>query len=345
MHSQSRILSHPAATAPEEPERLTLLYKAAGDFLRLQILRLLRTESLGVLEMCSILDIRQSALSHHLKVLLTAGLVSTRREGNAIFYRRAFLAPDDTLAAQKRSIFIGADLLPLDGEVESRLTAVKQQREQHSREFFARVADRFQQNQELVAELQQYVGSLRDLLHGLALPPNATVLEVGPGEGNLLALLSQVGGKVIALDNSSEMLGKARATVATEALNKVELVLGDPATALARGLKADLVIFSMVLHHLASPAAAFADSAKLLNPGGCLLIVDLCRHNQDWVRNSCGDLWRGFEPEELGGWAAQAGFDEGQSLFLSLRNGFQVQMRLFHLPQHERQKRDSTESQ
>ncbi|MDR0782106.1 MAG: metalloregulator ArsR/SmtB family transcription factor [Pseudomonadales bacterium] len=332
MHSQSRILTHPTSAAPQAPERLALLYKAAADLLRLHILRLLRTESLGVLEMCSILDIRQSALSHHLKVLFTASLVSTRREGNAIFYRRAFLAPDDPFAAQKRSIFSGADLLPLAGAAEARLAAVKQQREQHSREFFTRVADRFQQNQELVAELQQYAGSLRDLLHGLALPAHATVLEVGPGAGNLLALLSQVGGRVIALDNSAEMLGKARATVASAALHNVELMLGDPATALARGLKADLVIFSMVLHHLASPATAFADSAKLLEAGGCLLIVDLCRHNQDWVRDSCGDLWRGFEPEELSGWAAQAGFEQGQSLFLSLRNGFQVQMRLFHLP-------------
>ena len=303
--------------------------------LRLTILRLLRTESLGVLEMSSILDVRQSALSHHLKVLLNAGLVSTRREVNAIFYRRAFLAPDDPLASAKRSIFAGADLLPLSEPVCNRLSEVKQQRELHSREFFTRVADRFKENQELVAELQQYLGSLHDLLHGLALPADATVLEVGPGEGNLLALLAEVSGKVIALDNSAEMLGKARATVEAEGLHNVELVLGDLNTALQRGIKADLVIFSMVLHHLASPAEAFSASANLLSPSGCLLIVDLSRHQQEWVRQNCGDLWQGFEPEELGSWASQAGFNEGQSLFLGLRNGFQVQMRLFHLPHAE----------
>lgn len=336
MHSQSRILAHPASAASEHAERLALLYKAAGDLLRLQILRLLRSDSLGVLEMSSILDIRQSALSHHLKVLFNAGLVSTRREGNAIFYRRAFLPPDDALSTQKRSIFAGADQVELDAQVLARLTVVKQQREQHSREFFKRVADKFKENQELVAELQQYLDSLRDLLHGLALPREATILEVGPGEGSLLALLSQVGSKVIALDNSAEMLDKAAATVKAEDLQNVELVLGDPGVALARGIKADLVIFSMVLHHLASPAEAFVDSANLLRPGGCLLIVDLCRHHQEWVRQNCGDLWQGFEPEELAGWALQAGFREGQSLYLSLRNGFQVQMRLFHLPPAER---------
>ncbi|MDR2212501.1 MAG: metalloregulator ArsR/SmtB family transcription factor [Pseudomonadales bacterium] len=332
MPSQPSILTHPASVALEGSERLALLYKAAGDSLRLQILRLLRSESLGVLEMCGILDVRQPALSHHLKVLLNATLVSTRREGNAIFYRRVFIAPDDALARQKRAIFAGVDALPLDEAVTARLVTVKQQRERHSREFFARVAGQFRQNQELVAELQQYFGSLRDLLHGLALPAKATVLEVGPGEGNLLALLSQVGGKVIALDNSAEMLSKARATVAAARLRNVELLLGDLATALARGIEADLVIFSMVLHHLASPAEAFSDSARLLKRGGRLLIVDLCRHQQDWVRENCGDLWRGFEPEELSGWAEQAGFEQDQSLFLSLRNGFQVQMRLFHLP-------------
>jgi DNA-binding transcriptional ArsR family regulator len=68
-------------------EDLTLVQKALADSLRLQILRLLKNESFGVLELCRILDIRQSALSHHLKVLFTACLVSTRREGNSIFYQ------------------------------------------------------------------------------------------------------------------------------------------------------------------------------------------------------------------------------------------------------------------
>ncbi|MEX2365361.1 MAG: metalloregulator ArsR/SmtB family transcription factor, partial [Pseudohongiellaceae bacterium] len=96
---KNKILKHPAPPVLEDSESLALLCKAAGDNLRLTILRILRTESLGVLEMSKILGIRQSALSHHLKVLAGAGLVSTRREINTKFYRRVILGTDDPLAA------------------------------------------------------------------------------------------------------------------------------------------------------------------------------------------------------------------------------------------------------
>ena len=81
------------------------LCKALADSLRLEILRLLRTESFGVLEICRAVEIRQSALSHHLKVLANAGLVSTRREGNSIFYRRALISSSDALPEFKQSAF------------------------------------------------------------------------------------------------------------------------------------------------------------------------------------------------------------------------------------------------
>ena len=61
------------------------LLKGTGDPLRLEILRALKTDSLGVQELCNIFDIKQSGMSHHLKVLAKAGAVTTRREGNSIF--------------------------------------------------------------------------------------------------------------------------------------------------------------------------------------------------------------------------------------------------------------------
>ena len=82
-------------TERSDIDQLTVLYKALADQLRLQILRLLRNECFGVLELCRILEIKQSALSHHLKILSTADVVTTRREGNSIFYRRNFLRDED----------------------------------------------------------------------------------------------------------------------------------------------------------------------------------------------------------------------------------------------------------
>ena len=71
------------------------------------------------------------------------------------------------------------------------------------------------------------------------------------------------------------------------------------------------------------------DCAHLLRAGGSLVITDLCRHEQQWARDRCGDLWLGFEPRELTDWTVDAGLVEAESMFLGLRNGFQVQVRRF----------------
>jgi ArsR family transcriptional regulator len=85
----------------------------------------------------------------------------------------------------------------------------------------------------------------------------------------------------------------------------------------------------MVLHHVPSPAEVFSDSAALLKPGGSLVVTDLCRHDQRWAKENCGDLWLGFEPEDLTRWANAAGLEDSESLYLGLRNGFQIQVRRF----------------
>jgi hypothetical protein len=84
-----------------------------------------------------------------------------------------------------------------------------------------------------------------------------------------------------------------------------------------------------VLHHTPSPADIFQDLANCLSAGGVLLVTDLCHHDQDWARDNCGDLWLGFEPQDLLTWAQRAGLEEIASVYLAQRNGFQIQVRLF----------------
>ena len=88
----------------------------------------------------------------------------------------------------------------------------------------------------------------------------------------------------------------------------------------------------MVLHHTPSPAEVFHDVANRLAPGGMVLVTDLCSHDQAWARENCGDLWLGFDPEDLTRWACEAGLLEMTSVYLAQRNGFQIQVRLFGHP-------------
>ena len=310
-------------------EALTTLHKALADHLRLQILRLLKSESFGVLELCRILDIRQSALSHHLKILATSKLVSTRREGNSIFYRRTFLSEDDIYSDIKKTAFENLDCLEIRGSQLRKIKQIQLERAQLSLNFFNKNANKFKEKQGLIVEHADYANSLHDLIASLTLSDKAAVMEVGPGEGQLLTELLQRFENLTALDNSKDMLEKSRAAVVESGGSGVEFILGDTAVACKKDISADLIIFDMVLHHISSPAKTFKDIGALLNPEGYLLIVELCSHDQDWVRESCGDLWLGFEEGDLDHWAEKAGLTKQQSSYLGLRNGFQIQMRTF----------------
>lgn len=314
---------------PSPIELLTALHKALADHLRLQILRLLKNESFGVLELCRILDIRQSALSHHLKILATSHLVSTRREGNSIFYRRALLLDDDVHCDIKRAVFENLDSLEVPSAQRRKIKQIQLERAQLSLNFFNKNANKFREKQGLIVEHADYASSLHDLITGLAMSNKAAVMEVGPGEGQLLTELAQRFENLTALDNSKDMLEKSRSAITECGRSGVDFILGDTAVARTQKLSSDLIIFDMVLHHISSPAKTFKDIASLLNADGYLLIVELCSHDQDWVRESCGDLWLGFEEDDLDLWADEAGLEKQQSSYLGLRNGFQIQMRTF----------------
>ena len=167
------------------------------------------------------------------------------------------------------------------------------------------------------------------MIASLNISDESKILEVGPGEGKLLSELAKKFKNLVALDNSREMLDKCKNTISLGNCEGVEFLLGDTSIALAKNIKSDLLILNMVLHHIPAPAKIFRDASSLLNQGGHLLIVDLSRHDQDWVRDSCGDIWLGFEEADLNDWGIKADLDIGQSAYISLRNGFQIQMRVF----------------
>ncbi|WP_410481099.1 ArsR/SmtB family transcription factor [Pseudomonas plecoglossicida] len=316
-----------AQSIPEQREALAALCKASGDELRLNVLRALANDSFGVLELAQIFDVGQSGMSHHLKVLAQAELVATRREGNAIFYRRAL--PDSLRLGGRlhAALLEEVDDLTLPAEVQARIAQVQQRRAATSQDFFLRVEEKFRAQQDLIAGLPQYRESLLALLDKLNFDPAASALEVGPGDGGFLPDLARRFAQVTALDNSPTMLDLARQVCQREGLDNVNLQLADALGAM--DVVADCVVLNMVLHHFSDPALALRQLAKRVKAGGSLLVTELCSHDQGWARDACGDLWLGFEQDDLARWANAAGLTPGDSLYVGLRNGFQIQVRHF----------------
>lgn len=306
--------------------RLAALLKAAADPLRLQLLRVLGGSAFGALELSDIFSMRQNAMSHHLKLLSKAMLVSSRREGTHIFYRRNNHQPSLPLC---EAILAAADQLELPSELQGRLNAVQEARAATSREFFRHNAAKFREQQDLIASFPQYGEAVLATLDGLGAGSRRLVVEVGPGEGELLPGLRQRFARVLALDNSSEMLERARAYACKAGLEDVRFVLGDTGSPELEAVCADAITLNMVLHHTPAPARIVSQLAGRLAPGGVLVITELCRHDQDWVRQACGDLWLGFDAEELGRWGLQAGLEDIGCEFLALKNGFSIQIRQF----------------
>jgi len=316
---------------PQIPDiaELAAFNKAAGDQLRIEILRVLAHDSYGVLELCEIFEAKQSGMSHHLKVLAEAGLVAKRREGNSIFYSRSLPDVEQDLALLQQQLYATVDNIDISHGVQERLQQVQQERMQSSQQFFVEHAAKFKAQQDLIAEYPVYGQAVAELLKMITIPNRSTAVEVGPGAGEFLPVLAEQFTQVVALDNAPTMLEQSRAYCKQREISNVEFVCGDTDYLPQHNMVANGVVMNMVLHHVPSPADIFMDIAGCLETGGVLIVTDLCRHDQDWAKTACGDIWLGFDPGELQHWAALAGLQQGHSNYLALRNGFQIQLQQF----------------
>jgi len=318
-------------------QALANLLKSAGDPLRIEILRALAQDSYGVLELSHIFDTRQNGMSHHLKVLANAGLVDTRREGNSIFYRRSTPHQSnetsiDELDLTRAMLFDSIDLTTLPKIVEERIVEIHEQRSLTSTQFFAEHGSSLKEKQDLIAAFEVYGDQVSNFIEHTHLKHSNRVLEIGPGDGQFLPLLSGKFSQVFALDNSQTMLESAREFCKSASQTNIDFILSDTSWCQQHVNYVDCVVINMVLHHTPSPQQIFSDVSATLNSEGILIVCELCNHNQDWTRKACGDLWLGFEPKDLTQWASAAGLNEGQSSYFALRNGFQIQIREFIKP-------------
>ncbi|TXR54772.1 metalloregulator ArsR/SmtB family transcription factor [Reinekea thalattae] len=309
--------------------QLPTFFKAIGDPIRISILQVLGTGAYGVLELSDMLEVKQSGMSHHLKILSQAGWVEKRREGNTIFYRRTL---GDALEVQQR-LFRELDVQPLPANVKAQQQRISEERLQSAKQFFIDHADQFELHQERIVLFEHYGPEALQLLDSLNQTGHSNVLEVGPGQGEFLAALAKRFDQVTGLDISPAMLSIAAEQ--TQQYSNVTLVEGSTELLNQQQHQYDIIFYNMVLHHVPMPEEEIAQCAKLLKPEGLLIITDLCQHEQEWAREQCGDQWLGFEPNELHLWAKRHQFSHSQSNFLALRNGFQVQTQVYRAAANE----------
>jgi ArsR family transcriptional regulator len=313
---------HLATAAQRLPHNLAIdefvaLTKAAGDHLRASVLRVLRQDSFGVLELCHIFSIAQPALSHHLKVLHKAGLVARHREGNNIYYRRSPLN-----SALLGEIFRTIDDAAIPKGMLARIDEVHAERRQQSMAFFATNEDSLTKQQTLICPSSAYTQSIIDLWQRLN-TDTAAAIEIGPGGGEVLTALAGIFTQVVGIDSAKTML--ERTSDALGGLDNVRLIERD-FSALPRIRKYNFAVAAMVVHHMPSPSQFFQQAYGVLKPGAGLVVAELCAHDHEWVRDACGDLWQGFDTDDLNSWAVKAGFEPAESQFLTQKNGFRIQI-------------------
>ena len=274
------------------------LFRLLGDESRLRLLALCAEEELTVGELATLLAESQPQITRKSQPLRDAGLLTARRDGTRTLLRAS--AADDPVVIA--ALDEGRALCTRDGSL-ARIAQVVAQREDVSRRYFEERAAHGDAAAVAPAatELLAWLPVLAPLLPGRAL-----AVDVGTGEGTLLPMLSAVYDRVVAIDRSAASLARCAGRVAAWGLPNVRLREGEvddvgvAEDVRARG-GADLVVMARVLHHAARPQDAVAAAARLLRPGGHLIVVDYLPHDDESMRDQ-GDVWLGFDPAKLRAW-------------------------------------------
>ena len=298
-------------------------FQALADPTRLRILTLLHRMELSVGELAQVLGQSQPRVSRHLKILTDVGLVERRKEGSWVFLTlgdaerlQALFALVDDWADQTTRTLFDSDAARTEG--------IRRERAEAANRYFAGQADVWDQIRSLhVAESEVE----RAIDQSLGKRPLGRLVDIGTGTGRMIELLGPRSSQAIGIDRSSEMLRLARVKLEAAGITS-SLRQGDMyALPLADGT-ADSIVIHQVLHYAHSPAAAIAEAARVLAPGGTLLIVDFAAHEREELRATDAHIRLGFEDEVMAGWFAAAGLDvdhvqhlEGGELTVTLWRG------------------------
>ena len=286
-------------------EQLVGALRAVAEPTRLRLVALLGSEELTVTEICRVIGQSQPRTSRHLRLLVDAGIFERLPEGAFVYYRLADGSPAAGLAygvasqASAADATIAADLAALERVRQARVEAATAYRNAH--------ADELDGLRDLYVGEAAVEHALLDLLVGEG--PIGRLLDIGTGTGRILELLAPHCDQSVGLDVDHGMLQLARAALGEAQLSRAAVRHGDLHRSPFEAGSFDVAVMHHVLHLLDSPEEAIVDAARLLRPGGRLLVADFATHELTQLSTVHGHRRLGIADQEMLAWAAAAGLE------------------------------------
>ena len=277
---------------------------ALSDPIRCRMLMLLEKQELTVTEIGSVLQMPQSSVSRHLKTLADDNWVMSRRDGTSRFY--AMSTGDELDPGAKRLWPIIREQVAATsaaGQDDRRLRGVLARRRAKSEEFFASAAGDWDRLRGDLFGDTFYLWGVLGLID-----PALVVGDLGCGTGQLTEVVSPYVRQVIAVDSSTDMLDAARQRL--EGARNVDLRQGELESLPIGEGELDVAMLSLVLHYSPSPGRALAEVARVLRPGGRVLVVDMLPHERQEYQQQMGHVWLGFSEKQIGKFLTDAGFSD-----------------------------------
>ncbi|MDV3257479.1 MAG: metalloregulator ArsR/SmtB family transcription factor [Sphingomonas sp.] len=284
--------------------KLAALFQALADPTRLRILSLLRSMELSVGELAQLLGQSQPRVSRHVKILSDSGLVGRRKEGSWVYLQLARPASTELLFSLNHD---------LDDEAEeqfaadrARLDTIRHDRAEAARRYFEAHTATWESVRSLHVADEKIERAIASML---ADRPLGELLDIGTGTGRMLELFAPCASSAIGIDRSSEMLRLARVKLDEAGISGASLRQGDMNALPLPDRSADSIILHQVLHYAQQPGSAILEAARVLAPGGQLLVIDFAQHDRSELKEKDAHLRLGFADDAMRGWFFSAGLE------------------------------------
>ena len=274
-------------------------FKALSDKTRLRLLYLLQEYELNVNEIVQIVDMIQSGVSRHLKILVESDILTFRRDASFIYYTAA---KHDTAKALISLIKKSNDLQQVFQNDLTKAREIIRIRKNRTKKFFKIIASQWDtMKKEVLGNFDlDLIIKEKILFHG-------NISDLGCGTGELIEKLSgETSDKLIGIDSSPEMLEQARLRLSKT--GKADLRLGELEYLPMKNREIDTAVMNMVLHHISQPQLPMAEVYRVLKSKGIFILTDFEKHDNKKIKKIMGGSWSGFEKEKIETWLKDAGF-------------------------------------